>query len=113
MEGDGGLAGLPPIPRQKELAEQEFHRIMQGAARLQQIMGTHLFAAGTSRDPVRQAEAMNRAIALAEQQLLAFRRARDVLEVARPGFTLPPPPPPSPALQPSRVGRGKPIPKHF
>ncbi len=103
----------PPIPRQKEVAEREFHRIMQGAALDQRVMGQFLMTAGLSTDPVKQAEAMNRAIGLAEQQLLKFRRARDVLEVARPGFSLPPPPPPSPALAPARVGPGKPVPRSF
>jgi hypothetical protein len=89
MEGVGGVNGMPAVPRQRDVAEREFNRIMSGAARLQQVMGVHLVTAGTSTDPVKQAEAMNRAIELAESQLVAFRRARDVLEVASPGFSLP------------------------
>lgn len=111
MEGTGRVEPFPPIPKQKDVAEREFHRIMQGAALMQQMMSRHLMAAGISTDPVKQAEAMNRAIELAERQLVAFRRARDVLEVAAPGFTLPPAP--TTGVAPARVGQGKPIPRRF
>lgn len=113
MEGIGGLNGMPAIPRQRDLAEKEFHRIMAGAARLQQVMGAHLVAAGTSRDPVRQAEAMNRAIEVAEQQLVSFRRARDVLEVAAPGIPLPAAPPSRFALRPTVRQADRPAPRPF
>lgn len=113
MEGADGLRGMPPIPRQKDLAEKEFHRIMQGAARTQQVMGVHLMNAGLSHDPVKQADAMNRAIVLAVQQLAAFRRARDVLEVAAPGISLPAAPPLVGPLKPTVRQADRPTPRSF
>jgi len=113
MAAGADVPGMPAIPRTRELAEREFHRIMSNAAQIQRMMGLYLIRAGTSTDPVRQAEAMNGAIGLAERQLAEFRRARDALTVASPGFSLPAPPPPSApgAPRPTVTGGKRPTPR--
>jgi hypothetical protein len=70
-------------------ARKEFERILQDAHSYNRVMAGFVVQAMTQTDPIKSAEALDKAILAAETMANQFRIARRYLSTAFPNFSLP------------------------
>ena len=78
-------------------ARKEFERILNGAHGYNKVMAAYVVQALTQTDPIKSAQALDNAISTAEAMAMQFRKAKNQLRAASPGFFIPARPSPGPA----------------